>query len=109
MPINKEKLHQPIVRAAIEALEDGDLHTWLNLFTADAQLFDDGRKIDFTAFSRNAVGKEKFTRIDKVENDGWDVYGQFHSGQWGDFKTYFLFRANANGKIEHLEIGQANY
>lgn len=109
MPINKDKLHQPIVRAAIEALEEGDLHTWLNLFTADAQLFDDGRKIDFTTFSRNAVGKEKFTHIDKVENDGWDVYGQFHSDQWGDFNTYFRFRVNADGKIERLEIGQANY
>lgn len=93
----------------MEALEDGDLHTWLSLFAAGPQLFDDGRQIDFNAFSRNAVGKEKFTRIDKVENDGWDVYGQFHSDQWGDFKTCFRFRTDAAGKIERLEIGQANY
>jgi hypothetical protein len=109
MPINKEKIHQPVVRAAIEALEDGDLHTWLHLFTPDASLYDDGRKIDLKEFSRNALGKERFTSIDKVENEGWDIYGQFHSDQWGDFKTFFRFSTDENGKIVRLEIGQANY
>jgi len=109
MPVNKEQLYQPVVRAAIEALDDGDLHTWLRLFAADAQLYDDGRKIDLKTFSANAVGKERFTHIDKVENNGWDVYGRFHSDQWGDFKTCFRFLINADAKIERLEIGQANY
>jgi len=50
------------------------------------------------AFSEEAIGNERFTSIDKVENNGLDVYGHFHSSQWGDFKTYFKFHLTGDGK-----------
>lgn len=107
--VQLEKLTNPAVRSAIEALQQGSQEAWLSLFTADAALYDDGRKTDFTNFSSHAIGHERFTSIDRVENNGLDVYGKFHSDQWGDFKTYFKFHVNAKGKIERLDIGQANY
>lgn len=107
--MNTEKLSNPIAKQAIDALQNGDKQTWFALFTADAVLFDDGNKMNFKSFFEKALGHERFTSIDKVEQNGLHVYGKFHSDQWGDFKTYFKFTVNADNKISKLEIGQASY
>lgn len=97
------------VKAAIEAWQKGDATIWLSFFTPDAQLLDDGHPRDFNKFSTEAIGHERFTDIDKVEDNGMSVYGRFHSDTWGDFKTYFKFHLEANGKFDKLEIGQVRY
>lgn len=107
--MNTEKLSNPLVKQAIEALQSGDKQAWFALFTNDAQLFDDGNKMNFKSFFEKALGHERFTSIGKVEQNGLHVYGKFHSDQWGDFKTYFKFTVDANSKISKLEIGQASY
>ena len=45
--------------------------------------------------------------IDRVENNGLDLTGAFHSDEWGDFRTYFKFQLSPGRKIERLDIGQA--
>lgn len=107
--MNTEKLSNPVVKQAIDALQSGDKQAWFALFTNDAQLFDDGNKMDFKSFFEKALGHERFTSIDKVEQGGLHLYGKFHSDQWGDFKTYFKFTIGADEKISKLEIGQASY
>jgi hypothetical protein len=107
--MNTDKITNPTVKKAIDALQSGDKKAWFDLFTDDAELFDDGNKINFKSFSEAALGHERFTSIDKVENNSLDLYGHFHSDKWGDFKTYFKFHINGNGKIDKLEIGQAKY
>src|ERR1700730_16880941 len=52
-------------------------------------------------------GHERFTSIDRVENNGLDLTGAFHSDRWGDFQTYFRFQLSHAGKISRLDIGQA--
>lgn len=104
-----EKMGHPKVREAITAWQEGNSSAWLSHFSEDATLLDDGHPRDFMAFSSEAMGHERFTSIDKVENNGLDVFGKFHSNTWGDFKTYFRFRLNGEGKFYRLEIGQANY
>lgn len=79
------------------------------MFSNKVELYDDGNKRDFTKFSKDALGHEYFTNIDKVENNGLDIYGRFHSDKWGDFKTLFRFSINEEKKINRLDIGQANY
>lgn len=103
-----DKLTNPTVKSAIEALQNGDKENWLKQFTTDTELYDDGDKRDFMAFTNSAVGEERFTNIDRVENDGKDLYGHFHTEKWGDFNTYFKFRINQEGKIYRLDIGQAS-
>ncbi|WDZ99198.1 hypothetical protein [Mucilaginibacter sp. SJ] len=105
--MNTEKLSNQVVKQAIEALQSGDKQAWFALFTSDAQLFDDGNKINFKSFFEKALGHERFISIDKIEQNGLHLYGKFHSGQWGDFKTYFKFTVDVDGKISKLEIGQA--
>ncbi|HEX8021455.1 hypothetical protein [Mucilaginibacter sp.] len=107
--MNTEKLTNPVVKQAIDALQSGNKQAWFGLFADDAQLFDDGNKMNFKSFFEKALGHERFTSIDKVEQNGLHVYGKFHSDQWGDFKTYFKFTVDADGKISKLEIGQASY
>lgn len=107
--MNTDKLTHTTVKQAINALQTNDSKAWFALFTDKAELFDDGNKMDFKSFWQKAIGHERFTSIDKVENNGLDVYGRFHSDQWGDFKTYFKFHIDKDGKINRLDIGQASY
>jgi hypothetical protein len=104
-----KKINNPKVLAAIEAWQKGDTIQWLSFFTTDPKLLDDGHPRDFKKFSTEAIGHERFMSIDKVENNGMDIYGKFHSDTWGDFKTYFKFHLNQDGKFYQLEIGQAKY
>jgi len=104
-----DKITNDIAKSAFKAWQDGNSKLWLSFFTEDAKLLDDGHTRDFKKFSTEAIGHERFTSIDKVENNGLSIYGKFHSDTWGDFKTYFKFHVNKEGKIYQLEIGQADY
>ena len=78
------------------------------LFEPDAELYDDGSPRSLKEFTRDALGHERFTSIDRVENNGLDLTGAFHSDRWGDFQTYFRFQLSPAGKINRLDIGQAS-
>ncbi|WP_228437578.1 hypothetical protein [Chryseobacterium sp. 7] len=99
------KIKDPEVKKAIEALQNGD-KSWYNFFTENPAMTDDGRSIDFKSFFSNALGNEMFLSIDRVENDGKNIYGNFKAGKWGTFQTYFKFHKNAEGKFDRLDIGQ---
>jgi hypothetical protein len=106
--MNTDQLTNPTVRAAIEALQDGDRKAWAALFEPGAELYDDGSARSLDEFNREALGHERFTSIERVDNHGLDLTGDFHSDQWGDFRSYFRFQLSANGKIRRLDIGQAS-
>jgi len=96
------------VKKAIDALQQNDKKIWYSFFTDNAVFTDDGRTLDFRSFFDNAFDKkEKFLTLDKIENGGKDIYGNFYTGQWGTFRVYFKFHIDENGKIHRLDIGQA--
>ncbi|SER81620.1 hypothetical protein [Pedobacter rhizosphaerae] len=97
------------IKTAITALQNNDARTWFSLFTPNVIFCYDGYQTSFKGFFRKSFGHEHFTSIDRVENNGLDIYGSFHSDQWGDFKTYFKFQLNKSGKIWRLDVGQAAY
>ncbi|CAM5776940.1 hypothetical protein LMIY3S_05786 [Labrys miyagiensis] len=101
------KIADPAVRAALDAFQKGDKAGWLAAFASDAELTDDGNPRSFFGFSNDALGHERFTSIDEVEEGGLSVTGQYHSDQWGNFRTFFKFHVGAGGKFERLDIGQA--
>lgn len=101
------KLTNKEVRLAIEALQNNDLKAWYGFFTDKAIFTDDGRTLDFKSFFDNAFSKkERFLTINRVENNGKDIYGHFHAGQWGNFDVFFKFHQAAGGKFDRLDIGQ---
>lgn len=105
--MDTSQLTNETVKKAIEALQQNDKQTWYSLFTDNAVFTDDGRELEFKSFFDNAFHKkEKFLSIDKTENDGKDIYGNFYAGQWGTFRVYFKFQI-VSGKIQRLDIGQA--
>ncbi len=106
--MDTSKLTNSTVKAAFDAWQNGDAKTFLSYFTADAKLTDDGNPRNFQSFVKDACGKERFTSIDKVENNGTVIYGHFHTESWGDFNTFFKFNINDEGKIYRLDIGQAD-
>ena len=103
-----DALTNPTVKAAIDALQKGDRKSWSALFEPGAKLYDDGAPRSLEEFTREALGHERFTSIDRVDKDGLELTGAFHSEQWGDFRTYFRFQLAASGKIKRLDIGQAD-
>lgn len=105
--MDTSKLKNETVKGAIDALQDKDSEKWLTYFTEDAKMTDDGKPRDFQSFSKDAVGNEWFTEIQRIENDGKDIYGHLTTKQWGDFNVYFKFHVNNEGKIHQLDIGQA--
>jgi hypothetical protein len=92
--------------AAIEALQKGDREAWASLFEPDAKLYDDGNPRSLQKFNQEALGNERFTSIEHVNNHRLYLTGKFHSKQWGDFRTYFRFQISSGGKITRLDIGQ---
>jgi hypothetical protein len=95
--MDTSKLTNTTVKAALDVWQAGDAKLWLSFFTEDAKLLDDGHQRDFREFSTKAIGHERFTSIDKVENNGLSIYGKFHSDSWGDFNTFFKFHINREG------------
>lgn len=100
------KITDTAVKQAIEALQTGD-KSWYGFFTENPVMTDDGNTVNFKSFFSNALGKELFLSIDRVENNGKDIYGNFKAGQWGTFPVFFKFHKNNEGKFERLDIGQA--
>lgn len=82
--VSTDKLTEPTVKAAVDALQKGDRSAWAALFEAGAKLFDDGAPRDLEKFTRDAIGHERFTSIERVSSDGLEIVGGFHSDQWGD-------------------------
>lgn len=101
------KITNPTVRQAMEALQNGD-KSWYSNFTENPVMTDDGNTVDFKNFFSKALENEKFLTIDKVENDGKDIYGNFKAGNWGTFRVFFKFYQNTDGKFDRLDIGQGN-
>lgn len=107
--MDTKKITNNIAKSALEAWQSGNSRLWISYFAENPKLLDDGNPRNFQDFSTNVIGHERFTSIDKVEDNGLSIYGYFHTEEWGDFKAYFKFHINQDGKIYLLEIGQAHY
>ena len=108
MPLNTEGLN-PLVKAALEAMNAHDRQGWLSLFAPDAKLSDDGEAHDLIEWAdRDLFGKDKayLMSVDRVEDGGLTFYGRLHSDRWGEFETFMKFQISG-GKITRLDVGQA--
>ena len=101
-----QQVKEPTVKAAIVALQNGDVKGWNRLFEPEATLLDDGQPHDLKRFSSEALGHERFLSIDKVSSDGLSIEREFQSDKRGRFRTYCRFTISSEGAIGKLEIGQ---
>jgi len=94
-PMKTDALTNPVIKAAIEALQNGDRKTWSALFEPDAELYDDGSPRSLKEFTRDAFGHERFTSIDRVENNGLDSDRRIPLGPMGRFSDILQVSALA--------------
>lgn len=97
-----------MVRTAISALQAGDKLGWLTCFTAGAKLFDNGKRRSMFNFTRDHVGAMRFTEIERVDNDGRDVYGVIRLRDEQDIHAYFKVRLDAAAMCSRLDIGRTD-
>jgi hypothetical protein len=96
----------PTVKAAVEALQNADKSGWSRLFAPKAALYDDGSSRNLKRFMQESFGRQRFICIDRIANNGLYIEGDFHSDEWGNFRTYFNFELNDSGRIVRLDIGK---
>jgi hypothetical protein len=96
----------PTVKAAVESLQNADKSAWSRLFAPKAVLYDDGSPRNLKRFMQESFGRERFICIDRIANSGLYIEGDFHSDEWGDFRTFFNFELNDSGRIVRLDIGK---
>jgi hypothetical protein len=96
----------PTVRTAISALQAGDKLGWLTCFTAGAKLFDNGKRRSLFNFTRDNIGLMQFNDIERVDNDGRDVYGMLRFREEKSFRAYFKFRLDAAAMCSRLDIAR---
>ena len=109
--MNIDQLSNSTVKAAVQAMNDGNRTAWFSQFASNPILTDDANPRDFRQWSEDELfGKSRgwIRELDKVEDDGLLLYAQFHSERWGDFKTTMKFTLK-DGKISRLDVAQADY
>jgi hypothetical protein len=109
--LDLHSVDNPIIKSAIEAMNDRNKKQWYELFSDNPLFTDDGNPYDFTRWcERELFGSSVayLASVDKVQDRGLMIYGRFHSDQWGDFKTFLRFHVE-NGKISKMDVGQTNY
>jgi hypothetical protein len=104
-----EDIGNPVVQAAVRAMNAADRDGWFALFAADAILTDDGNMANFTGWSNHEVFEDggHILSIEKIEDGGLRLIAKFHSDRWGDFDTFMNFEVQ-NGKITRLDVGQVD-
>jgi hypothetical protein len=108
--VDTAQLMNPLVQAAIEALNAHNRQGWFDLFANDVTLTDDGNERDFNQWSDSEFfGKDKtyLKSIDHEEDDGLTIYGRLHSDRWGEFDTFMKFKIQGD-KIIRLDVGQVD-
>ena len=106
MDIDSGVYLHPTVRTAVAALQAGDKLAWLTCFTAGAKLFDNGKRKNLFHFTRNSLGSIRFTDIERVNNDGRDIYGLLRIGDEENIHAYFKFRLDAAAMCSRLDVGR---
>ncbi len=110
-PPGLDAIGDPVVRAAIVALNARDREGWFALFAEKARFSDDGITRDLVRWCDEEFFGSALAyviTVDKVEGGGLTFYARYHSDKWGDFETFWRF-ALEHGKVSRLDVGATNY
>ncbi|KAB7849127.1 nuclear transport factor 2 family protein [Streptomyces mobaraensis NBRC 13819 = DSM 40847] len=101
-----EELSEPVVRALVVAMRDGDRDTFYGSFAADAELTDDGALQDLRSWAEREVFEAR-GRLEVAEErqHGRYLLGRFRSDRADLHGTYWHFQIT-DGRITRLDVGQ---
>lgn len=98
-----EDLTNPLVRAVIVALRDGDRKGFFAAFAPSAKLTDDGHLEPFKDWAdRELFRGHGRLEVEREGQAGIELFGRFHSNQW-EMVTVWRFRV-VDGRIHRLDV-----
>lgn len=110
-PSGLEKVKDPVVLSAIDALGKYDKRRWFELFSEEAEFSDDGIRRDLVSWCEEELFGRHHARllsIDRAELGGLSFYARYHSDKWGDLQTFWRFKLK-DGRISRLDVGATSY
>jgi len=98
-----EELANPVVRAMVTAMNDGDRNTFFSVFAPSAELTDDGNPEPLTEWvDREIFHARGSLYVESEDHGGLELTGRFESDQW-DMLTVWRFEI-VNGRIQRLDV-----
>lgn len=98
-----EELTNPVVRAVVTAMRDGDCKAFFAAFTPSAELIDDGNLQPFVEWAdREIFQAHGHLDVESEDRDGLELVGRFESDQW-DMLTVWRFKV-MNDRIYRLDV-----
>jgi hypothetical protein len=98
-----EELTNPVVRAMVSAMHDGDRKAFFALFAPSAQLTDDGNPQPLAEWAdREIFHAHGHLDVESEDRDGLELTGRFESDQW-DMLTVWRFEI-VNERIQRLDV-----
>ena len=106
--MSSPNLTNPVVQAAVTAINNQDRAAFLNLLTPDAALSDDGTERSLTEWIDREIftSNGHFTEIESQEQDGLAMIARFSNDTWGEMRTQWRFQLSGD-KISRIDTGQA--
>jgi hypothetical protein len=98
-----EELANPVVRAVVTAMHDGDRKAFFAAFAPSAVLTDDGHPQPLAEWAdREIFRAHGRLDVEKQDSDGLELVGPFNSDQW-DMLTVWRFDV-ADGRVRRLDV-----
>ena len=98
-----EELTNPVVRATVTSMHNGDRKAFFALFAPTAKLTDDGNPVSLTEWvDREIFGAHGRLYVETEDRDGLELTGRFESDKW-DMLTVWRFEI-INERILCLDI-----
>ena len=98
-----EELTNPVVRAVVIAMRNGDREAFFAAFSPSAKLTDDGHPHPLVEWAdREIFQAHGHLDVEREDRRGLELIGPFHSDQW-DMSTMWLFEI-MNGRVQHLDV-----
>jgi hypothetical protein len=98
-----EKLTNPVVRAVVTAMRDGNRKEFFGAFTPSAELTDDGEPQPLGEWANREIFQAHgHLDVEREERGGLELIGPFHSDQW-DMATVWRFEV-INGRVRRLDV-----
>lgn len=97
------ELKNPIVRAVVKAMKEGDREAFLGAFARTAKLTDDGQPQTLMVWAdREIFRAHDRLHVEREGSDGLELIGRFRSDTW-DMETIWRFDI-AGGQVRRLDV-----
>ena len=98
-----EELTNPVVRAMVTTMNDGDRKAFFSVIAPSAELTDDGNPEPLTEWvDREIFHAHGSLYVESEDRDGLELTGRFESDQW-DMLTVWRFEI-VNERIQRLDV-----